>query len=164
MIYATIAPEIPLQFESITRRFGAVLAGLAVLAASVQAAQEWREAPDHLAVFAPAPQRAAYRAAVSPLGLDAVLQALVADPALVHAAGAWTPRARLPVDAFGRTGGYDRWTLMRLYGSRQPLVARGTRTAGGGVVESWTLVSPYPSADLTRLEPGTLLIVLRIAQ
>jgi hypothetical protein len=26
----------------------------------------------------------------------------------------------------------------------------------------WTLISPYPSADLTRLEPGTLLIVLNL--
>jgi hypothetical protein len=159
-----MTPGTALQLESITRRFGAVLAALAALAASGQAAQEWREAPDYLAIFAPAPHRAAYRAAVSPLGLDAVLRALAADPALVRAPGAWTPQASLPVDAFGRAGNYDPWTLKRLYGSRQPLVARGSRTDGGRVVESWMLISPYPSADLARLEPGTLLVVLRIAQ
>jgi hypothetical protein len=51
--------------------------------------------------------------------------------------------------------------VARLYGSRQPRVARGARADEGRVVESWTLVSPYPSADLTRLEHGTLRIVLR---
>jgi hypothetical protein len=126
--------------------------------------QEWRDAPEHRAIFAPASRRGAYRAAVSPLALDAVLQALVADPSLVRVPGAWRPRDRLPADAFGRGGRYDRWTLARLYGSRQPRVARGARVDDGGVVESWTLVSPYPSPDLTRLDPGTLLIVLRIAQ
>ena len=159
-----MTPGTALQLESITRRFGAVLAALAALAASGQAAQEWRPAPVHLAIFAPAPHRAAYRVAVSPLPLDAVLKALAADPALVRVPGAWTPQASLPVDAFGRAGTYDPWTLKRLYGSRQPLVARGSRTEGGRVVESWMLISPYPSADLARLEPGTLLVVLRIAQ
>lgn len=115
-------------------------------------------------MFAPAAHREAYRAAVSPLGLDAVLEALAADPALLRSPGAWTARAHLPADAFGRSRPYDRWTLARLYGSRQPRVARGARTDGGRVIESWTLVSPYPTADLARLDEGTLLIVLGIAQ
>jgi hypothetical protein len=105
-----------------------------------------------------------YRAAVSRLGLDEVLRGLAGDPSLVRTPGAWTPRTQLPADVFGRGGRYDRWTLARLYGSRQPRVARGARIGDNGVVESWMLVSPYPSADLTRLDPGTLLIVLRIAQ
>ena len=102
--------------------------------------------------------------AVTPLGLDAVLRARAADPSFARGPGAWSPRARLPADAFGRSGRYDRWMLARLYGSQQPRVARGARLDGGRVVESWTLVSPYPSPDLARLEPGTLLIVLQIAQ
>jgi hypothetical protein len=159
-----------LQVESITRRFTAAIAALALLATwpgpaqSAQTDPGWRDAPGYVAMFAPAAHREAYRAAVSPLGLDAVLEALAADPALLRSPGAWTARAHLPADAFGRSRPYDRWTLARLYGSRQPRVARGARTDGGRVIESWTLVSPYPTADLARLDEGTLLIVLGIAQ
>ena len=175
-----------MQVESITRRFATVVAAVAVLAAAgspgtarhyaaqdagpadaardVQDAGRWREAPEYLAVFAPAAHRAAYRTAVTPLGLDAVLQAHAADPSLARIPGAWSPRARLPADVFGRGGRYDRWMLARVYGSQQPRVARGARLDGGRVVESWTLVSPYPSPDLARLEPGTLRIVVQIAQ
>ena len=162
-----------MQLESITRRFTAALVAPALLAAWLDPAQSalsaqpvagWRAAPAYVAVFAGAARRDAYRAAVSPLGLDAVLQALADDPSLLRAPGAWTPRAQLPVDAFGRSRPYDRWTLARLYGSRQPRVARGARIDAGRVAESWTLVSPYPTPDLARLEEGTLLIVLEIAQ
>ena len=139
-----------------------LLAG--VVAVVVAAETAWREAPGYLELFAAAAHRADYRAAVSPLGLDDVLRALADDDTLIRAPGAWSPRSQLPADAFGRGGAYDRWQLARLYGSRQPRVARGARIAEGGAIESWTLVSPYPSPDLTRLETGTLLIVLRIAQ
>jgi hypothetical protein len=149
------------KVEIITRSFVAVLGAVAVVAGA--AGPGWQDAPDYLAVFAPAAHRDAYRTAVSPLDLDAVLQALAGDPSLALTPGAWTARAELPADAFGRAGTYNRWALVRLYGSRQPRVARGARLEGGRVVESWTLVSPYPSADLTRLEPGTLRIVLGIA-
>ena len=37
---------------------------------------------------------------------------------------------------------------------------RGT-TVADGVREFWTLISPHPDAGLRRLEPGTLLVVLR---
>jgi hypothetical protein len=130
----------------------------------VAADPAWREAPGYLDLFAPAAHRGAYRAAVSSLDLDDVLRQVTADQTLLRIAGAWTPRAQLPADAFGRGGAYNRWTLARLYGSRQPRVARGARLAAGGAVESWTLISPYPTTDLTRLEPGTLLIVLQIGR
>jgi len=70
----------------------------------------------------------------------------------------------LPADAFGRSGDYDRSKLARLYGARRASVARGPRLENGRVVESWTLVSPYPSVALERLEPGTLLIVQRLPE
>lgn len=150
-----------MPLKSITRGF---TLALAVVAGTGAGDAAWREAPDYLELFAPAVHRGDYRAKVSPLDLDAVLRALAADPVVVPAPGAWTPRLQSATDAFGRSGAYNRWSVARLYGSRQPRVARGVRRAGAGVAESWTLVSPYPSADLTRLEPGTLLIVLRIAQ
>jgi hypothetical protein len=151
------------QPGSITRTFAAAAAALllpVVLAGSTVA---WVDAPPFVRLFAPGAHREAYRAAVSPASLDAVLAGLADDAALVRAPGAWRPQTVAASDAFGRSGPYDRWKLARLYGSRQARVARGARMEGGRVAESWTLVSPYPSADLMRLEPGTLLIVLRIA-
>ena len=59
-------------------------------------------------------------------------------------------------------GTYDRFKLARLFGSHRPDVARGPHGRRGLVEESWTLMSPYPSPDLSQLEPGTLLIVLRV--
>ena len=132
-------------------------------AALAGAAQRWADAPAFVQLFAPPAHGDAYRAAVSPEGLDSVLAALADDPALVRTPGAWTPQRIGAADAFGRSGPYDRWKLARLYGARQARVARGARMEAGRVTESWLLVSPYPSPDLTRLEPGTLLIVLRIA-
>jgi hypothetical protein len=153
-----------LQPGSIPRTFAAAMTAallVAVTAASQPAADGWREAPEFVRLFAPAAHRGAYQASVSADGLDTVLMSLAGDASLVRSPGAWVPQTQPPLDAFGRSGAYDRWKLARLYGSRQPRVARGARSTGGGLLESWTLVSPYPSADFTRLEPGTLRIVLR---
>ena len=76
--------------------------------------------------------------------------------------GAWQPASTAALDAFGQTGDYDRWALARLYGGRHPRVARGPRLAPDGRTESWTLISPYPSPTLRRLESGTLALVLRV--
>jgi hypothetical protein len=130
------------------------------------AAQEpraaWREAPEYVRLFAPRARREAYRAAVSPASLDLVLSLLAADSTLLRPPGAWLPRAVTPSDAFGQAAAYPRWKLARLYGAQQARVARGPRQADGRLAESWTLVSPYPDPQLERLEPGTLLIVLRL--
>jgi hypothetical protein len=114
----------------------------------------WREAPEYLPLFAAAGERqAAYRAYVSPRGLDEALRELGVT---------WPAREQLPRDAFGETGRYDRLKLVRLYGATRARVARGPRSADGRVTEAWTLVSPYPDPALGRLEAGTLLIVLSL--
>jgi len=152
-----------LQPRSITRTFRTA-ATLAVLlsGASRAAAQTWTDAPAFLAILAPSAHRDAYRTAVTPSDLDTVLAALARDPSVARTPGAWTPRLQSPLDAFGRSGAYNRWTLARLYGARQPRVARGLRTEDGRAVESWTLISPYPDPRFEHLEPGTLLVVLRL--
>ena len=123
----------------------------------------WREAPAYIRVFAPLRLHTdAYRMSVSPLDLDAVLRGLQRDASLVRSPGAWEARELPPFDVFGQTGGYDRWRLARLYGARRPRVARGPKAENGRVTESWTLISPYPDPAFTRLEPGTLLIVLKV--
>ena len=135
---------------------------LSAAAFSVQALSGslWRDAPGYLRLFAPSGSRAAaYRTYVSPLPLERVLAEVTTDPSAVHPPGAWSPTPVLPADAFGQTGGYDRSKLARLYGSRRPVVARGPRGVEGRATEAWTLISPYPSQDMGRLESGTLLIV-----
>jgi hypothetical protein len=124
----------------------------------------WREAPEYVALFAPPVYREAYRTFVSSLDLERALQIVAGDEAArtVAAPDSWQARPENPLDAFGSGGTYDRWKVLRLYGSRRPTVARGPRGSTGIVEESWTLISPYPSPDLATLDPGTLLIVLRI--
>ena len=126
----------------------------------------WRPAPVHLALFTPPRHRDAYAAYVSSEPLeDAIKSALAgvlaAAPAM-SAPGRWQPQRVAATEAFGTGGPYDRWQLVRLYGARGPRVARGAILRDGRTVESWTLVSPYPDATLRRLEPGTLLQVLRL--
>lgn len=121
----------------------------------------WRSAPEYVRLFAPQQlHRDAYKAFVSRDSLETVLARLAADPLSLHPPGAWMRSAELPLDAFGRTGSYDRGRLARLYGAARVNVARGPRGAAGRPAEAWTLLSPYPDPAFQRLEPGTLLIVL----
>jgi hypothetical protein len=167
--------------SSITRRWRRILAAAAAVLAAVctdlrgdrsvgadqtktadaTEAKPWRDAPEYLELFAPRLHRDAYRAYRSPLTLDETLRALLAEPGMDGPRGTWRVEEVTPFEAFGRTGGYNRWQLAGLYGSRRVRVARGPRIDGGRA-ESWTLVAPYPDPALQRLEPGTLIIVLRI--
>jgi len=161
--------------SSITRPRAGLFTALAVLACtdlravpqaptdgpSTMLRAGWREAPEYVSLFAPAARRGAYRAYVSPTGLEATLKRLVDDPAVLHPPGAWRPQAMVAYDAFGLSGGYNRWKVAGLYRSRRVQVARGPRLDQGHT-ESWTLIAPYPDVALQRLEPGTLIIVLRI--
>jgi len=135
--------------------------GAAATSAQLPPSGAWQDAAGYLPLFAPFGTRAgAYRIFVTALPIDVLLGRLVPDPSLLHPPGAWVPASVLPADAFGQTGSYDRSRLARLYGARRPVVARGPRGADGRPAEAWTLVSPYPSRDLTRLESGTMLIVV----
>lgn len=125
---------------------------------------QWREAPAYVVLCAPVNERASYRAAVSRASLDDILAHIKEDAAAGQAPGSWHAGSEPPADAFGTAGLHNRWQLKRLFGSRQVRVARGTRLDRGRVVESWTLISPYPSADLRSVQPGTLRLVLKMAQ
>ena len=115
-----------------------------------------------MALFAPRVHRDAYRAYVLAAGLDAALRLVAHDPGALQAPGSWAPHPQLPADAFGQGGTYDHQKIARLYGSRRASVARGPHGHDDVVDEMWTLISPYPTPGLERLETGTLLIVLRI--
>jgi hypothetical protein len=136
--------------------------GIAAFTAGGAAPAPFADAPAYLPLFAPRAHREAYRISVSPIGLDEVLASYTADDSLWRAPGAWEPRPEAPRDAFGSGGDYNPWILTRLYGGTQPRVARGPRLENGRISESWILVSPYPDVSMTRLEPGTLRIVVKI--
>ena len=120
----------------------------------------WSESPAHVLTFAPPEHRAQYQAFVTSQPLERVLAGLT-DTSGVEAPLAWAAESLPPVDAFGTSGIYDRFALARLYTQQAPRVARGPWRSSTGL-ETWTLVSPYPDAGLARLEPGTLLLVMRV--
>jgi hypothetical protein len=75
--------------------------------------------------------------------------------------GAWKPERQDVLDAFDGAKQADRFRLAELYVGVHPFVARGL-LARDGRREAYTLISPYPDATLTRLEPGTMIIVFQI--
>jgi len=66
------------------------------------------------------------------------------------------------LEAFGTAGLYDRSKVARLYAGRRVSVVRAPIERDGRTIAAVTLISPYPDATLTRLEPGTMVIVLRV--
>ena len=88
---------------------------------------------------------------------DALPQALEGERKAEPDATGWTVEEAAPLDAFGSAGNYDRAALSRLFGGRQARVAHGMIQQNGRVV-ALTLISPYPEPDMSRLNPGTLII------
>lgn len=124
---------------------------------------DFTEAPAFVRLFTPrAAPRGTYRTYTTGRDLDAVLAAIRQDPSTPPGTGSFEAQSVIASDAFGQSGGYNRWKVALLYGGTRARVARGPRIENGRVVEAWTLVSPYPDAELERLNPGTLLIVLRL--
>ena len=120
----------------------------------------WAASPSHARIFAPPAHAERYRAFISRRPLDELLAGLAALPSEAPP-GAWDAETLPPLDAFGTSGSYDRFALVRLYTGRPVRVARGPRASQSGL-ETWTLISPYPDARLAALEPGTLLLVFDV--
>jgi hypothetical protein len=120
----------------------------------------WREAPDYVALFAPAAHASQYRAFTSPDPLETILRRIAATTRDIPS-GAWAVESLGPRDAFGPDGRHRPYSLARLYTAGPAQVARGPRASANGF-DAWTLISPYPDAGLTRLSRGTLLLVLRV--
>jgi hypothetical protein len=75
--------------------------------------------------------------------------------------GAWKPERRDALEAFEAASRAHRFRIAELYRGVHPVVARGSLMRGGQRT-AYTLISPYPDASLTRLEPGTMIIVFHI--
>ena len=96
----------------------------------------------------------------SPRRIEALAAELAAlDPA--PSAGAWKVGPLGPADAFGSASPYDAPKLAQLYVGTLPLVARGSLRGADGVV-AYTLISPWPDASLSALQPGTMVIVVHV--
>jgi len=81
------------------------------------------------------------------------------DPA--PSQGAWKPERQDALDAFDSASRADRFRIAELYVGIHPFVARGSLVRDSRRL-AYTLISPYPDATLTRLEPGTLVIVFHV--
>ena len=79
-----------------------------------------------------------------------------ADP-IERAAGTGPIEWLNPLDGFGDAGPYDRATLAQLYGGDRVRVARRWERHGDEFV-ALTYLSPYPDAQLKRLNAGTMVI------
>jgi hypothetical protein len=104
-----------------------------------------------------------YRVQVVGVGIDQaareVERTLPGGAAPGRGHGAWRVHPAAPEEAFGDAGDYDQSRLARLFGGKRPSVCRGPVEQDGRVIASVFLVSPYPDPTLTRLEPGTMIIV-----
>ena len=80
---------------------------------------------------------------------------------LAPSQGAWKPERQDALEAFDGASRADRFRIAELYVGIHPFVARGSLVRDGRR-RAYTLISPYPDATLTRLEPGTLVIVFHV--
>ena len=149
--------------ESIPRSLLVVLLALQPATTAVGTPARWSATPEYLDLFVAPNHRQSYDIAVTSRSLDEAIAEVVADQNAAQTPGAWQPRGESPRDAFGTAGAYNSWLLARLYGGMAPRVARGARLDRGRVVEAWTLISPYPSADLRTLHPGTMRLILTVS-
>lgn len=74
----------------------------------------------------------------------------------------WMVERSGPNDVFDGAALFDRARLARLYGGRPIRVARGPMIENGRVTHTVLLVSPYPEPDLEHLNPGTLIMTVRV--
>ncbi len=108
----------------------------------------------YLVKVVPSPMSGARREVMGALG--------VAEPSGEVKGGPWSVKRLEVAEAFGASGPYEPTRLARLFNGKRAEVCRGPVVRDGRTVASVTLISPYPDATLSRLEPGTLVIVLRL--
>jgi hypothetical protein len=109
----------------------------------------------------PTAPKGTYRVFVTGASIDKVISAFKSVANSPGVPGAWAIQQTDPLSAFGEAGPYDGTKVARLYAGRRARVARGPVVQNGRTMASITVVSPYPDASMTRLEPGSLVIEYR---
>jgi hypothetical protein len=166
------------RLSSISSVFALVAAALLALSPAEPATAAAGQAQDIEPPGTPAPALArlftplqapiwTYAVRVVADGIDAALarvkNALAPDASAGNPPGSWQVQQSDPLEAFGTVGTYDRSKVARLYTGRRVSIVRGPVARGGKIVAAVTLISPYPDATLSRLEKGTLVILVRLA-
>jgi hypothetical protein len=108
----------------------------------------------------PSPMADARRAVMRAFGIDDPVPAI--PPPAAAAPAPWSVRRLEVGEAFGASGIYEPVRLARLFNGARVEVVRGPVVRDGRTIASVTLISPYPDPSLSRVEPGTLVIVLRL--
>lgn len=113
----------------------------------------------HARAFAPPAAAARFEFSVTAEPIE-IVAAYYRERWPSHDRGTWTIAQGPAAEAFDSAAMFDRGRLARLYGGRHPRLARGPIVVEGSdfVV---LLMSPYPEADLTGLNQGTLVMIVR---
>jgi hypothetical protein len=121
--------------------------------------------PDLTRLFTPSNVPAGtYRVFVSPDPVARVASFFRTSPGASSSEGAWRIQSLEPLQALGSAEPYDRSLVARLYTGKPVSVARGTVGRADHVTHSITLLSPHPDKTLSRLDPGTMIVVFDLGR
>jgi hypothetical protein len=125
-------------------------------------AQPFRATPSlaHARAFAPPDQAERYQFLVTEAAIDLVAR-VYRERWPSPAPGSWAIVAGSAAEAFDAAALFDRPRLARLYGGSRPRVARGPIGAPQPTAVV-LLLSPFPAADLSHLNQGTLIMVVQV--
>ena len=117
--------------------------------------------PAHRALFAPPARASLYSFATTDERIDRVA-AYYQERWPSDDPRPWKVETSGPVDVFDGAALFDRARLARLYGGKVVRIARGPIVENGRVTHTVLLLSPYPDAELTRLNQGTLIMTVLV--
>ncbi|HSL23565.1 MAG TPA: hypothetical protein VK886_18690 [Vicinamibacterales bacterium] len=118
---------------------------------------------EHRRVFAPPARAADFSFLTSAQPIDQIARFFRERSGPTHP-DSWRVARAVSTTLFDGASLYDRARLARLYGGLAPRVARGPMFRNGRVTHVVLLVSPYPDAELRRLNPGTLVMIVRVGE
>lgn len=119
-----------------------------------------RPSPPHARLFAPPHGAERYHFLLTEASIDDVAR-LCRERWPSPSKGSWMVAPGSAGDAFDVAALFDRSRLARLYGGSRPKIARGP-IGSPNTRAVVLLLSPYPDADLRRLNPGTLIMVVEL--
>jgi hypothetical protein len=119
-----------------------------------------RPSPPHARLFAPPQGAEGYQFLLTDASIDDVAR-FCRERWPSPSKGSWTVAPGSAGEAFDVAALFDRSRLARLYGGSRPKIARGP-IGSPNTRAVVLLLSPYPEADLKRLNAGTLIMVVEL--